>query len=249
MALRRTLPGENVRHSQIAPRSDAAKCLKLIDMRFLGADSGLSHWQRVALAWALVLVPFLIWGELAENIWKHQSFGFDDPILLWLHGHSNASRDRVMLALSLVGGYPLLFGAGALLLFFLLSSQRRNAIFVALCIGGVSALNVSAKLLFQRARPELWVSLAPEPDYSFPSGHAMLSSAFTAMIVALVWRATRSSPRAGLWRLFSAFIGLIFVIAVGLSRMYLGVHYPSDILAGWLASCAWIGLVRIVMGD
>lgn len=218
-------------------------------MRFLGEDSGRAHWQRIALAWALILGPFLLWGELAENVWKHGSFRFDNPILLWMHRHSSAFLDRVMLGLSLVGGYPLLFVSGALLLFFLLTSRRRNAIFVALCIGGVSALNVSAKLIFQRARPDLWVSLAPQHDYSFPSGHAMISSSFTAMIVALAWNATKSLPRAGVWRLASALIGLVFVIAVGLSRLYLGVHYPSDILAGWLASCAWIALVRIVMGD
>lgn len=218
-------------------------------MRFLGDDSGRARWQRIALAWALVLAPFLGWGALAEDVWQRESFRFDAPILLWMHGHSNDWRDRVMLGLSLVGGYPLLFIAGALLLYFLLSSQRRNAIFVAFCIGGVSALNLSAKILFQRTRPDLWVSLAPEPDYSFPSGHAMLSSAFTAMILALIWRATKSQPSAGRWRLVSAIIGVTFVVAVGLSRLYLGVHYPSDILAGWLASCAWIGLVRIVMSE
>lgn len=218
-------------------------------MRFLGDDSGRARWQRVALAWAFVLAPFLMWGKLAEDVWKRESFRFDDPILLWMRDQHNAFLDRIMLGLSLVGGYPLLFMSGALLLFFLLTSQRRNALFVALCIGGVSALNVSAKMLFQRARPDLWVSLAPEPDYSFPSGHAMLSSAFTAMIVALVWRAAKTRPNAGAWRLASALIGVIFVVTVGLSRLYLGVHYPSDILAGWLASCAWIGLVRIVMGD
>ena len=218
-------------------------------MRFLGDDAGRARWQRVALAWALVLVPLLLWGELAEDVWKRESFRFDVPILLWMRGHSDSWRDRVMLGLSLIGGYPLLFISGALALFFLLSSQRRNAIFVALCIGGVSALNVSAKMLFQRTRPDLWVSLAPEHDYSFPSGHAMLSSAFTAMIVALIWRAIRSRPDAGRWRVVSAIIGALFVVAVGLSRLYLGVHYPSDILAGWLASCAWIGLVRLIMND
>ena len=218
-------------------------------MRFLGDNAGRARWQHVTLAWALVFGPLLLWGELAEDVWKRESFRFDDPILLWMHGHSDSWRDRVMLGLSLVGGYPLLFIAGALALFFLFSSQRRNAIFVALCIGGVSALNVSAKMIFQRARPDLWVSLAPEHDYSFPSGHAMLSSAFTAMIVALIWRAIRSRPDAGRWRVVSAIIGALFVVAVGLSRLYLGVHYPSDILAGWLASCAWIGLVRIIMND
>ncbi len=217
-------------------------------MRFLGENSGRAKWRRVALAWALVLAPFLLWGELAEEVWKRESFRFDAPILLWLHDHSNAGLDRVMLGLSLVGGYPLLFVSGALFLVLLATSRRRSAIFVALCIGGVSALNVSAKVIFQRTRPDLWVSLAPEPDYSFPSGHAMLSSAFVAMSLALVWRSTNSRARASAWRLGSALLGITFVLAVGLSRLYLGVHYPTDIMAGWLASCAWIGLARIVTG-
>ena len=216
-------------------------------MRFLGEDSGRAKWQRVALAWALVLVPFLVWGELAEDVWKRESFRFDAPILLWMHAHSNLWLDRIMLGLSLVGGYPLLFVSGALSLFFWRTSRQHAALFVVLCIGGVSALNLSAKLIFQRTRPDLWVSLAPEHDFSFPSGHAMLSSGFIAMLLVLVWRATNSRERAGPWRLVSAVIGAAFVLAVGASRLYLGVHYPSDILAGWLASCAWIALARILV--
>lgn len=214
-------------------------------MRFLGDHSGRARWQRVALAWALVFAPLLIWGALAEDVWQRESFRYDDSILLWIHTHSTFWLDRLMLGLSLVGGYPLLFIAGALFLFFALTSRKREAIFVASCIGGVSALNVGAKVIFQRTRPDLWVSLAPEHDYSFPSGHAMLSSAFIAMTLVLIWRATNSTTNARKWRIPSAILGVAFVLAVGISRLYLGVHYPSDILAGWLASCAWITLMRI----
>ena len=213
-------------------------------MRFLAADSPSARWKRLLLAWVLVCAPLLLWGELAEDVWKRQSFRFDDPILLWLHAHSNLWLDRLMLGLSLVGGYPLLIVSALLLIAFVGLGRRREAIFVALCMGGVSALNVSAKMVFARARPDLWVSLAPEPDYSFPSGHAMVSSAFVAMSLALVWHATNSSARGERWRRVAAPVGVLFVLAVGLSRLYLGVHYPSDILAGWLASLSWIALIR-----
>ncbi len=211
-------------------------------MRFLSANPGRAHWQKLALAWILVFGPLLLWGELAEDVWKRESFRFDDPILLWMRTHSNAALDRIMLGLSLVGGYPLLGFSALLFAFFLLRSRRHQAIFVTLCIGGISALNVSAKMIFQRARPDLWVSLAPEPDYSFPSGHAMLSSGGVAMLLILLWRA---DSRLLHWRLPAALLGVSFVIAVGASRLYLGVHYPSDILAGWLASCAWVALIRL----
>ena len=216
-------------------------------MRFLGDQSGRARWQRLILAWALVFAPLLGWGTLAEDVWKRESFRYDDSILLWLHAHSNFWLNRLMLGLSLIGGYPLLFVSGALFLFFALTSRKHEAIFVAACIGGISALNIGAKMIFQRARPDLWISLAPEHDYSFPSGHAMLSSGFIAMILVLLWRATNSSTDARAWRIPSAIFGVAFVAAVGVSRLYLGVHYPSDILAGWLASCAWITLMRIVI--
>ena len=213
-------------------------------MRFLDNQSPRARGKQLLLAWALVLVPFLLWGELAEDVWKRESFRFDNPILLWLHAHSNVFFDRLMLGLSLVGGYPLLIASVLLCIGFWLANKQREAIFVALCMGGVSALNVSAKILFHRTRPDLWVSLAPEHDYSFPSGHAMVSSAFIAMILALIWTATNSSATGTVWRSIAAPIGILFVLAVGLSRLYLGVHYPSDILAGWLASLGWIAMIR-----
>ena len=220
-------------------------------MRFLDAPSLRTRWLRFLLAWLLVFAPLLGWGALAEDVWERQSFRFDNPILLWLHAHRSADLDRLMLGLSLVGGYPLLLLSVGLCALFWVVRRHHDALFVALCIGGVSALNVTAKIIFQRARPDLWISLAPEPDYSFPSGHAMLSSAFVAMVLALVWSATGRSAtgKSAIWRRVAAGIGVIFVLMVGLSRLYLGVHFPSDILAGWLASFGWIALIYALHGQ
>ena len=217
-------------------------------MRFHGAHFGRARWAYLALTWSLVWAPLLLWGKLAEEVWDRESFRFDAPILLWLHAHAAPSLDRAMLGLSRVGGFALLLVAGAMCALYLFLARRREALFVALCMGGAGALNVGAKIVFQRARPDLWISLAPEGDYSFPSGHAMVSSAFVAMCLALIWRATESKARAAIWRSIAAIAGLTFVAAVGASRLYLGVHYPSDILAGWLASFSWVALVRNLSG-
>ena len=102
-----------------------------------------------------------------------------------------------------------------------------------------SALRTWAKQLFARERPSLWESIAPEATYSFPSGHAMGSMTLAAVLILLAWR-TR-------WRWPVALLTGAFTVLVGLSRVYLGVHYPSDILAGWAAALAWtVGIYATV---
>jgi undecaprenyl-diphosphatase len=128
------------------------------------------------------------------------------------------------------------------LLVLLLFVRRRrwgDALFWGLAVGGAGVLNFAAKQLFERIRPNLWLSIAPETTYSFPSGHAMGSMALVAALVVLLWP-TR-------WRWLTLLVGSFFVLMVGLSRVYLGVHYPSDIVAGWTASLAWVVGVSVVL--
>src|SRR3546814_8426441 len=91
--------------------------------------------------------------------------------------------------------------------------------------GGSGLLTVVAKQAFARDRPSLWESIAPEHNFSFPSGHAMGSMTLAAVLVLLAW------PTRWRWPVVAAMA--VFVPMVGLSRVYLGVHFPSDILAGW----------------
>ena len=113
-----------------------------------------------------------------------------------------------------------------------LTRRMREGLFAGIALGGSALLNLGAKQLFARARPALWESIAPEATYSFPSGHAMGSMTLAAVLVLLSWH-TR-------WRWWVAMPMAAFVLLVGLSRVYLGVHYPSDILAGWAAAIAWV---------
>ena len=211
-------------------------------MKLIG--TGRENASKFALlgAWLLVALSLLVFAALGEDILERESFRFDNPTLLWLHAHSNGLLDRAMLGFTLVGGGALLGVAAVWCVILWFAGRRRDMRFVLLAMGGAAALNLSAKSIFARARPELWLSLSPEHDYSFPSGHAMLSSAFVLTALVLLWQ---SQADALSKRLLTA-LGALFVLAVGLSRLYLGVHFPSDILAGWMASLAWIALLTIL---
>ncbi len=106
-------------------------------------------------------------------------------------------------------------------------------------LGGLVVLGL--KSLFQRARPTDQVIAAT--GYSFPSGHAFASTVFYGMMVYLVWRLT---DRA--WaRVLAAVVGPLLIVAVGLSRVYLNVHYLTDVLAGWLSGAAWLAACLLVI--
>ena len=181
-----------------------------------------------------LLLSLGVFAKLAEDVWGREPFGWDVPILTRLHAASAPLWDSLMLSLTHLGGAPVMAILAGLVLAWLLYRRRNTqAAFLALAVGGAALLNLALKQLFHRARPDLWPSLTPEHDYSFPSGHAMGSLAVVAALVVLAWP-TR-------WRWPVLILGGLFVLGVGLSRLYLGVHFPSDVLAGWAASLLWVG--------
>ncbi len=201
------------------------------DARF-GAAFLRRHWRRLLLVFAGVLLPLWGFGELAEDLRAGQVFPFDGPVLNWAHALARDGWDVFFVRMSGLGYLYGLIPANILLVGVLaLRRNLREGLFAGVSIIGSALLNMGAKHLFARQRPSLWESIAPESTYSFPSGHAMGTMTLAAVLILLAWW-TR-------WRWpvvvpMAAFAGL-----VGLSRIYLGVHYPSDILAGWGAALAW----------
>ena len=194
----------------------------------------------MGLLFAGVLLPLYLFGELAEDVLEKETFSFDRPILLFMKTHATPMLDNLMVFISEVGSIRVL-GPCALALagYLIYRNHWARLAYWLLGFGGALLLNMAAKHTFARTRPDLWVSIAPETSYSFPSGHAMQSMAFVAALIVIVWH--RRGAGAGL------VLGAAFVALVGLSRVYLGVHFPSDVLAGWTASLAWcIGLALII---
>lgn len=188
-------------------------------------------WQW-ALLFAGVLLPMWAFMELADEVHEAESIPFDEPLLVFAQSVASHGLDRVFLFFSRIGYQWGVVPVDIGLVLVLLALRRwRSCLFAVVATGGSALLNMATKQLFSRDRPSLWESIAPEATYSFPSGHAMGSMTLALVLVLLAWH-TRLR-----WWVVAAMAA--FVPMVGLSRVYLGVHYPSDILAGWAAAALW----------
>lgn len=191
------------------------------------------HALRLALLFVGLLLPLWVFAELADEVHELESFVFDAPLLLQLHAMSSSGLDRFFIYVSAAGYEYGVVPLDIVIVLVLLALRRwREGIFAACAFIGSALLNLATKQVFQRDRPSLWESVAPEHTFSFPSGHAMGSMTLAMTLLLLAWH-TR-------WRWPVALAALVFVLLVGLSRIYLGVHYPSDIIGGWAAGMAWV---------
>lgn len=179
-----------------------------------------------------ILLPLLVVGFIAEEVLEQERIAFEAPFLLALHAHVTPALDRLALLLTTLGGATVIAPISAVILLFLWLRQRPLALFWGVSVAGAAALNLVMKLLFHRPRPELWPRLVQEHDASFPSGHSMYSAALVTALILLAWR----TP----YRWLALVLGVAFSGAVGLSRLYLGVHYPTDVVCGWLTGLAWV---------
>lgn len=197
------------------------------------------HVWRIALLFLGLLLPMWVFAELADEVHEMEQFVFDDPILLRAHALAGPGLDGFFVVVSKIGYEGVIALDIGVVLLLLAYRHWRGATFAALSFCGSALLNLGAKQFFQRDRPTLWESISPEDTFSFPSGHAMGSMTLAATAVLLAWT-TR-------WRWPMLALAVAFVLLVGYSRVYLGVHYPSDILAGWMSAMAWVVGVYLVM--
>ncbi|MGB3023556.1 MAG: phosphatase PAP2 family protein [Candidatus Saccharimonadales bacterium] len=202
----------------------------------------LSHatWQKLAGFFAIYLLPVITFAALANEVREQDTLGFDDAVLRYIHEFASATNDAIVITITDLGNVWWVSAAAIALLMILWRARRyRDLLVAALGIGGSAVINVTLKALFQRDRPQLWERIVTENSFSFPSGHAMASASLATVIIVILWP-TR-------WRWWAVVGGVIYMLAIGVSRLYLGVHYPTDIMAGWLVSTSWVLVVATIV--
>lgn len=197
-------------------------------------------WRQLIVAFGLFLLPAYAFVELADEVRDKETLVFDEAVLRAVNSVSTPLLDAVAVGATQLGGVlgVLVITAG---LVALLVSRKMllKAALLAVGVGGGAVLNVLLKSIFQRDRPQLWERLVTENSYSFPSGHAMASSALALSLIVIFWP-TR-------WRWLVVTLAGLYMVVIGLTRLYLGVHYPTDVLAGWMVSGAWVALMVLVV--
>jgi membrane-associated phospholipid phosphatase len=198
-----------------------------------------------AFSWYLLLggsfcvLATLAFGWLAKGIFADHFVAIDDAIITWLHSRWGPANDQIMLAFTTLGD-PIVVVTFIVLAAFGLWWIGRwiDAAGMVLATAGAGLLNEALKLTFQRVRPSLFPGPFHLTSYSFPSGHAMGSLACYGILAFVLIRLVRDQWMKRLVGLAAA----LLILGVGLSRVYFGVHYPTDVLGGYIAGAVWLAI-------
>lgn len=194
----------------------------------------------VGLASCLSISFILAW--LFEEVLEKEAFGFDTAWIYWVHGYTNPSLDAVMLTITQLADASVVVVIVALTLGILWWQHHRSEakIFAIACLGAF-ILNNGMKLFFAKPRPHIFPSLISETSFSFPSGHALGGFVMYGFLAYLL---SSHFPKFSK----SIYTLAVFTIAaIGLSRIYIGVHWPTDIIAGYGVGYIWLMLCIIML--
>jgi undecaprenyl-diphosphatase len=201
--------------------------------------SQLLAWPLLSLTAALLAIFLFAW--LAESVVEQHTTQFDSIVRASVHQWASPALTRLMFAITFMGSGGLI--ASALLAFALFRHFRWRgaAIWLLVTLAGATILDLALKSAFHRPRPSPFFGPIPH-TYSFPSGHSLFSFCFYGVLAGLLSARVRAPLlRAVIWILATA-----LVFSIGLSRIYLGVHYPSDVLGGFLVGTIWVSTMLVL---
>jgi undecaprenyl-diphosphatase len=206
-------------------------------------DRGELMWLFVGLGLCVLLFGFV---SLAGEVIDGDTQAFDTRILRALRDPADPSRpigpvwmEGPLLDLTALGGATVLaLVVMAVAGFLVLQTRYRTAVVVAISWCSGELLDAALKHVFNRPRPSIVPHLRTVYTTSFPSGHAMESAIVYLTLAAILMRASQSRAT----KIYILGIAVLLTTLVGLSRVYLGVHYPTDVLGGWIVGFIWASI-------
>jgi undecaprenyl-diphosphatase len=190
----------------------------------------------------LSLISLFLFVNIVQNYYKLGSFWFDEKIFNYLHSLRSEGLNTFFKMITSVG-YPVPMAILTLVIsvYLLYLKKKKESLYFLSNILGVWLFNETLKYIFKRSRP-IGSRLIDAIGYSFPSGHAMVFMGFSLILIYLILMHFKSRKMAYI----ISIIVFILAILVGISRVYLGVHYFSDVIAGWLVGFLWASTSIVV---
>ncbi|MFA6149626.1 MAG: phosphatase PAP2 family protein [bacterium] len=211
---------------------------RLSPAEFLGLDLTLGAVILIGAVW--------IFGGIAEDVVTGDPLTVvDREIAVWLHLHATPTLTDAMKFISLLASWPVVMTICLFMaIYFVRKHSHYRLLALTLTIPVGMLLNGMLKLAFHRSRPAWDDPILMIETFSFPSGHAMAATLLYGFLAAFGVR----KARAWRWRVLAVLAAGMLVVLIGFSRLYLGVHYLSDVLAGMAAGSAWLALCLTVVG-
>ncbi len=192
----------------------------------------------IFLICSFVIAAIATWlfGEIAETVVSGKTQAFDESVLRWLGAHHTKALDGAMLEITALGtGTVVMMIVGIAAMFLGFTRHKYSALLLLVATAGGLVLNMVLKHFFNRPRPHVIVWGTNAVSSSFPSGHAMSATIVYTCVAYLAARLAQYK-----WQRWTVmFLAAVVIILISLSRLYLGVHYPSDVLAGAVIGLAW----------
>jgi undecaprenyl-diphosphatase len=192
----------------------------------------------------IAAAALVLFTWLGREILEGEVLAFDNRLREWVHGLASPRLTTIMRGASLYGGPAVLIPAGVLAaVAFLIKGWRRGALLAVVTLAGAGLLNGLLKFSFARVRPASYFDYPLPGSPSFPSGHALYAASVFGGLAVLVTARIENRPlQLCIWLL-----AILLILLVGISRVYLGVHYPSDVLAGYSIGVIWV--TTVALGD